>query len=195
MPNSLRILIAEDEQVLLDDLREMVESFGHEVVATVATGKLLVERCRDLNPDLVITDIKMPNMDGLTAAQRIAQNHPVPVVIVSAHHDTEFIERAMQEQVLAYLVKPVDPASLKVAILLAMHRFSEFKAVKDECDGVRQALKERKTIERAKGIIMKRMGIDEPAAFLRLQKIARDQNKKLAEIAETIITSELAFTD
>ena len=101
----------------------------------------------------------------------------------------------MQEQVLAYLVKPVDPASLKVAILLAMHRFSEFKAVKDECDGVRQALKERKTIERAKGIIMKRMGIDEPAAFLRLQKIARDQNKKLAEIAETIITSELAFTD
>ncbi len=194
MNQRLRIAIAEDEPELLADLAETLVEFGHEVVATAETGRALVERCRETSPDLVITDIKMPDMDGLEAAERLRTDGPVPIIIVSAYHDPEFIERALHEHVLAYLVKPIDDASLKASIALAMQRFREFQALEQETDSLRQALEDRKLVERAKGILMKRAELDEPAAFRRLQLLSSHKNIKMVEIARMIVTADEALS-
>ena len=193
MNESLRIAIADDEPPLLQDLEETLVGMGHQVVATAQTGSDLVDRCCERTPDLVITDIKMPDMDGLEAASRIRETHPVPVVIVSAYHDPEFIERASQEHVMAYLVKPINDDSLKTSIHVAMRRFREFQALFEEADGLNRALEERKLIERAKGFLMKRGGLAEPDAFRRLQELASTKHQRMAEIAQSIITAEEAF--
>jgi response regulator NasT len=193
MNQSLRIAIAEDEPELLADLEETLLEFGHRVVAKAETGKDLVSRCRELTPDLVITDIKMPDMDGLDAAAEIGKTRPTPIVIVSAYHYQEFIDRALKECVLAYLVKPLSDQSLKASIALAMQRFNEFEALQKQVMDVQQALEDRKIVERAKGILMKRAGMSEPDAFKRLQLLSSQKNKKMIEIARTIVEAEQAF--
>jgi response regulator NasT len=193
MNPSLRIAIAEDEPELLADLEETLLEFGHQVVAKARTGKELVNHCRGLAPDLVITDIKMPDMDGLEAASQICKVRSTPIVIVSAYHDQEFIDRALKEYVLAYLVKPLSDQSLKTSIALAMQRFKEFEALQNQVADVRQALEDRKIVERAKGILMKRAGMSEPDAFKRLQLLSSQKNKKMIEIARTIVEAEQAF--
>lgn len=193
MKPSLRIAIAEDEPELLIDLEETLLEFGHQVVAKAKTGTELVDRCRELSPDLVITDIKMPDMDGLDAAARICKLRPTPIVIVSAYHDQEFINRALKEYVLAYLVKPLSDQSLKTSIALAMQRFKEFEALQKQVSDVQQALEDRKIVERAKGILMKRAGLSEPDAFKRLQLLSSQKNKKMIDIARTIVEAEQAF--
>ena len=193
MSQPLRIAIAEDEPELLIDLEETLSEFGHHVVSQAKTGKELVEHCRELSPDLVITDIKMPDLDGLDAAAQICQIRPTPIVILSAYHDQEFIDRALKEYVLAYLVKPLSDQSLKTSIALAMQRFKEFEALQKQVVDVQQALEDRKTVERAKGILMKRAGMSEPDAFRRLQLLSSQKNKKMIEIARTIVEAEQAF--
>ena len=153
----------------------------------------LVDRCRELQPDLVITDIKMPDLDGIDAAAEIYRDCPVPVILVSAYHDPELIERAEQDHILAYLVKPIKRADLEPAIAIATQRFAQFKALHTEANSLRQALEDRKVIERAKGILMLRAGLNEPDAFRRLQKLARDQNRKMVDIATMIVTAEKAL--
>lgn len=193
MNQSLRIAIAEDEPELLADLEETLLEFGHQVVAKAGTGTDLVDRCRELTPHLVITDIKMPDMDGLDAAAQICEHRPTPIVIVSAYHDQEFIDRALKEYVLAYLVKPLSDQSLKTSIALAMQRFKEFEALQKQVADVQQALEDRKVVERAKGILVKRAGLSEPDAFKRLQLLSSQKNKKMIEIARTIVEAEQAF--
>ena len=190
---SLRIAIAEDEPELLIDLEETLQEFGHEVVGKAQTGTELVECCKQSAPDLVITDIKMPDMDGLEAAARIREIRPTPIVILSAYHDQESIDRALKEHVLAYLVKPLSDQSLKTSIALAMQRFSEFQALEKQADSLQQAMEDRKLIERAKGILMKRADLSEPDAFRRLQLLSSQKNKKMVEIARTIVEAEQAF--
>lgn len=193
MSESLRIAVAEDEPELLADLEESLVEFGHEVVATAANGAELVERCRETLPDLVITDIKMPDMDGLEAAEQIRKSRPTPIVLISAYHDREFVDRALKEHVLAYLVKPVNDHSLKASITLAMQRFKEFQALQQQTADLHEALESRKLVERAKGILMQRAGLSEPDAFKRLQLLSSQKNKKMAEIARTIVEAEQAF--
>lgn len=193
MSPSLRIAIAEDETLALQDLRETVSELGHEVVAAVANGKELVEQCRELQPDLIITDIEMPDMDGLDAVKAVAKEQPTPVIIVSAYHDTALVERAEEEHVLAYLVKPLQDGSLAVSIGMVMRRWREFQALHAQADSLQQALEERRIIERAKGILMKRAGLTEEDAFLRLQKLARTNNQKMVEIASNLVDAEKAF--
>ena len=190
---SLRIAVADDEPEVLANLEEMLADIGHEVVAAVNNGRALVDACREMSPDLIITDIKMPDMDGLEAAEEIREVRPTPVVIVSAFHDQGFVDRALKEHVLAYLIKPIDEETLKASIELAMQRFREFRALQEQATSLQHALEDRKLIERAKGILMQRAGLSEPAAFKRLQLLSSQKNKKMVEIARTIIEAEEAF--
>ena len=193
MNRALRIAIAEDEPFMLKYLDETLTLLGHQVLCRVGSGRELVERCKALRPDLVITDICMPDLDGLDAAAQVYSSEPVPIIVVTAFHDPAFIQRAEKNHILAYLVKPIKQQDLEPAIAIAMTRFQEFRATRQEADTLRQALEDRKIIERAKGLLMKRAGLDEPEAFRRLQKLARDKNKKLVEIAQSIVTVEEAY--
>jgi two-component system, response regulator PdtaR len=190
---ALRIAVADDEPDMRDYFRTILPVLGHEVVAAAATGLELVEQCRATHPDLVITDIKMPDMDGIDAANRIYKDAAVPIILVSAFHDAEFIRRAEADHILAYLVKPIKQGDLEPAIAIAMRRFEQFQALHKEASDLKQALEDRKTIEKAKGILMRKVGLDEHDAFRRMQKLASEKNKKLIEIARIILTAEEAY--
>jgi response regulator NasT len=193
MSQTLRISVADDEQDMRDFFERMLPLLGHQVVSIAETGRELVEHCRTLRPDLIITDIKMPDMDGIEAATIIAQECPAPVILVSAYHDAESIDRAVADHVLGYLVKPIGKADLQPAIKVAMRRFSELQALRKESTDLRQALADRKIIEQAKGILMKVTGADEKDAFRRLQDLAAERNQKLIDAAQNIVAMEKAF--
>ena len=193
MNQSLRIAIADDEPDMRDYFAKILSRLGHQVVAQARDGRELLERCRALRPELVITDIKMPEMDGIDAAVAIYKDTPLPVILVSAYHDAELIGRAEADHILGYLVKPIKHADLEPAIALALRRFQQFEELRKEAADLRQALEDRKVIERAKGILMKKAGLDEQDAFRRLQKLASDRNRKLVEIAHMIVTADEAL--
>ncbi len=193
MTRSLKIAVADDERDMRDYFQQMLPLLGHQVVGTARTGKELVELCAQSHPELVITDIKMPDMDGIDASVQICRNGPLPVILVSAYHDPEFIRRAEADHILAYLVKPIKQADLEPAIAIAMRRFEQFQALRKETTDLKQALEDRKVIEKAKGILMKKAGLDEHDAFRRLQKLASDKNRKLIDIAQIILTAEEAL--
>ena len=194
MPNHLRIVTADDEPRMRSYLCQSLERLEHQVVATASTGRELVEECRIHQPDLIISDIKMPDMDGIEAAAQIYRADTIPVILVSAFHDIELIERASKNHILAYLVKPVKDTDLAPAIAVAMRRFGEFHELRQQAADARQALDDRKVIERAKGILMKRTGLPEPDAFRRLQKLACSKSCKLVEIARSLVTAEEAIS-
>lgn len=193
MTQSLRILVADDEPEMRAWFQDTLSLLGHQVVAAAENGRQLVELFREHRPDMVVTDIKMPEMDGLTAATEIRKIQPAPVILVSAYHDPDLVERALEDHVLAYLVKPIKQPDLETAIALATRRFREFRALQQQTDDLRQALEDRKIVERAKGILMKRAGLDEPEAFRRLQKLSSEKNQKMVEIARMIVTAEEAM--
>jgi len=193
MNPTLRIAIADDEPDMRDYFQDVLPRLGHTVVAVAENGRELVEKCRTAQPDLVITDIKMPELDGIDAAIQVYQERPVPVILVSAYHDAALIERAEMDHIMGYLVKPIKQSDLAPVIAIAVSRFAQFQALHKEATDLRQALSDRKVIERAKGILMKKAGLDEAGAFRRLQKLASDKNRKLVEIASMIMTAEEAF--
>ena len=194
MKEVLRVAIAEDEPELLEDLREMLVDLGHQVVAATANGQELVDECEVTHPDLVIADIRMPIMDGLEATEQIRRIEPIPVVLVSAHSEPELIERALQNHVLSYLIKPIKTDQLKTAVALAMRRFREFKTLRRETADLRQALQSRKVVEKAKEVLMKEGNLDEAEAFLRLQNLASQKGQKLLSIAEAVLLGQEAIT-
>ncbi|HUG93162.1 MAG TPA: response regulator [Planctomycetaceae bacterium] len=189
----LRIAVADDEPDMRDFFVKVLRHLGHEVVAVAANGAELVRMSRETKPDLIITDIAMPELDGLEAVRQVCREQPLPVILVSAHHEDELIQRALHEQVLAYLIKPITRDQLQPAIVLAMRRYREFEALRQQADDLRQALEDRKLIERAKGVLMSRGGLSEPDAFRRLQKLSSDKNQKMVEIARMIVTAEEAL--
>jgi response regulator NasT len=191
MTASLRIAVADDESEMRDFFEKVLPRFGHQVVALAENGKQLVEHCQRLKPDLIITDIKMPELDGIEACVQICRESCVPVILVSAYHDPALIERAEADHVLAYLVKPIGLADLQPAIAIAMRRFTELQALQRECSDLKQA--DRKVIEQAKGLLMKLTGIDEKDAFSRLQSLASEKNRKLIDAARSILAVETAF--
>lgn len=194
MSQTLRISVADDESDMRDYFQRILPLLGHEVVSVAGTGRELVAHCLEHRPDLAITDIKMPDMDGIDAAVQIYERVPIPVILVSAYHDGDLIERAEADHILAYLVKPIKQADLEPAISIAMRRFEQFQALRKEASDAKQALADRKVIERAKGVLMKRAGLDENAAFRRMQKLASEKNKKLLDIAQILITAEEAWS-
>ena len=187
MTDHLRVAVADDEPLMQQFYRDALPRLGHQVVSVASTGRELISHCQEHRPDLVITDIRMPDMDGLDAAQHVYQDGPIPVVIVSGYYDPEYLERAVQSHVLAYLIKPIKESDLAPAVSIATRRFAEFVTLRHEADSLRQALEDRKVIERAKGLLMKQAHIDEEVAFKRLQKLARSNSKKLVDIAKMIV--------
>jgi two-component system, response regulator PdtaR len=193
MTAALSIAVADDEPRMRDYYCSTLPLLGHRVVVAARDGCEMVEGCRNSRPDLIITDIKMPDMDGIDAVREICRGEPIPIILVSAYHEAELLDRARREHILAYLVKPIKQADLEAAITVAMERFEEFQALRKEAGELRGALEDRKVIERAKGILMKKTGLDEPEVFRRLQKLSRDQNQKMVEVARMILRAEEAF--
>ena len=193
MNHTLRIVVADDEVEMSAYFRKMLPHLGHCLVAVAENGRDLVQLCKEQRPDLVITDIKMPDMDGIDAATEIYKSMAVPVILVSAYHDAALIARAEADHIMGYLVKPIKQADLEPVIALAMRRFQQFQELRKEAADLRQALEDRKIIERAKGILMKKVQLDENDAFRRLQKLASDKNLKLVEISRMVLTADEAF--
>jgi response regulator NasT len=192
MSQPLRVVVADDEPDMRDYFQKALPRLGYQVVGAAQDGRELVELCRALRPDLVLTDIKMPELDGIDAAVQVYRERPVPVILVSAYHDAGLIQRAEADHILGYLVKPIKQADLGPVIALALRRFEQFEALRREASDLRQALEDRKVIERAKGILMKRAGLDEQEAFRRLQKTASEKSRKLVDIARMILVAEEA---
>jgi response regulator NasT len=190
MTRALRIAVADDEPRMCDYFQKILPRLGHQVVAVAHTGRDLVEQCRAVNPELIITDVNMPELDGIDAATEIYREQPLPIILVSAYHDAQLIRRAEADHILAYLIKPIKQADLEPAIAIAMRRFEEFQSLRQDAADLRQALEDRKIIEKAKGIFMKKTGLAEQEAFRRLQKLASENNRKLIEIAQTILMAE-----
>jgi response regulator NasT len=190
----LRILIADDESLHVMGLRQQVEELGHQVVAEAYSGREAVLLAARHQPDLALLDIVMPDLDGIEAARRISASHPIPILLISAHSENALAERAHEAGVFAYLVKPVTAGDLRPALFLARSRFREFQLLRQEVDDLRQALETRKLVERAKGILMRRLNLAEEEAFLRLQKRSQDDNLKMRDVAQAIITADEMFT-
>ena len=183
-----RVLIAEDEAQIRLDLREMLQEEGFDVVGEAADGEQAVELAVELNPDLVICDIKMPKMDGIAAAAEIAEKRIAPVVILTAFSQRDLIERARDAGAMAYLVKPFQKRDLLPAIEMATSRFAEIRALESEVTNLRERLEARKLIERAKGVLMTEHRMTEPEAFRWIQRAAMDNRTSMRAVAELVLS-------
>jgi AmiR/NasT family two-component response regulator len=191
----LEILIADDDSLHVMSLRQQLEELGHQVVAEAYTGREAVLLASKRQPDLALLDIVMPDMDGIEAARRINADQPMPIVLLSAHSEDTLAQRADEAGVFAYLVKPVTAQDLLPALLLASSRYREFQVLRQEVSDLHQALETRKLVERAKGVLMRRLHLTEEEAFRRLQKRSQDENRKLRHVAEAVITADEMFLD
>jgi AmiR/NasT family two-component response regulator len=192
--NALRVVIAEDEALIRLDLKEMLEEEGYSVVAEAADGETAIEKVTSLRPDLAIFDVKMPVLDGISAAERIAADRIAPVVILTAFSQRELVERARDAGAMAYLVKPFTKADLVPAIEMAVSRYSEIKALDSEVVTLKDRLEVRKLLDRAKGLLQSEHGLTEPQAFRWIQKTSMDRRLTMRKVAEAVIEGTLTTT-
>ena len=185
-----RVVIAEDEALIRLDLREMLEEEGFTVVAEAADGEQAVALVEQHRPDLVVLDVKMPRMDGITAAERIAAARLAPVVMLTAFSQRELVERAREAGAMAYVVKPFGRADLVPAVELALGRFAELTALEREVGDLRERLETRKLMDRAKGVLQARHGLDEAAAYRWVQRTSMDRRLTMRQVAELILSDE-----
>ncbi len=183
----LRIVIADNESIIRMDLKELLEEAGHTVVGEAADGVKAIELTRKHRPDLVVMDIKMPEMDGITAAKVISNEKLAPVLLLTAFSQKEIVEKAKESGVLAYLVKPVKEANLFPAIEIALSRFQEFAELERELEEVKNSLETRKVLDRAKGILMDTYNLSESEAYRRIQQYSMSKRKSIREVAEAIV--------
>ena len=183
-----QVLVAEDEALIRLDLVELLTDEGFEVIGEAADGEEVVKLARELEPDLVIMDIKMPKLDGIAAAETIAEERVAPVVMLTAFSQRDLVERARDAGAMAYVVKPFDASDLIPAIEIAMGRFAEMKAIEDELASLEDRFESRKIIDQAKGILQINLGLNEPEAFRWIQKTAMDLRKSMREVAEGVIS-------
>lgn len=186
----VRILVAEDETIIRLDLVEMLTEAGYEVIAEAENGVVACELAQQHNPDLAILDVKMPEMDGITAAEQIISI--APVLMLTAFSQRELVERARDAGVMAYVVKPFSINDLVPAIEIAISRHKQMKSLESEVVDIYERLDTRKVIDRAKGILMKAMNLSEPESFSWIQKTAMDRRISMKEVANAIISPEAA---
>ena len=191
----LRVLIAEDEQLIIFTLRGQLEERGCEVVGIAKNGKDAIALCRSEQPEVVLMDIQMPEMDGIEATRQIMQEHPTCVVMLTAHGSPSYVEKAEAAGAMAYLVKPVSGEQLLPALEMAQRRFKDFVSLQKEMAELQESMEARKLIEKAKGLLMQRAGLNEADAFKRLQKLAMDRRQPIKTIAEKVIGAAAASTD
>lgn len=182
-----RVIVADDESLVRVDLREALTELGYLVVGEVGDGQSAVNMARELDPDVIVMDIKMPGIDGIEAARVLTQERIAPVVLLTAYSQKDLIERAKEAGVVGYLVKPFRETDLAPVIELALARFAEFRALQDEVGNLTEALETRKKVEKAKGILMDTQGMTEAEAFRKIQKMSMNTRKPMKEVAEAII--------
>jgi AmiR/NasT family two-component response regulator len=182
-----RVLIAEDEALIRLDLKEMLEEEGYDVVGEAGDGETAVSLAEQLRPDLVILDVKMPVMDGIAAAERIAGARVAPVVILTAFSQRDLVERARAAGAMAYLVKPFQKKDLLPTIEMAASRFAEIVALETEVSDLNERLETRKLVERAKGVLMEKQGMTEPEAFRWIQRTAMDRRTSMKMVASAVL--------
>jgi response regulator NasT len=187
MKPSLRVVVAEDEALIRLDLVEMLTEAGYEVVGQAGDGEAAISITEKEKPDLVVMDVKMPKLDGISAAERIANQRIAPVVILTAFSQRDLVERARDAGAMAYLTKPFTIDDLMPAIELAVSRFQEIKQLDAEVTDLQDQLKARKLIERAKGILMKNLKISESEAFKWMQKTAMDKRRSMTDVAQLVM--------
>ena len=189
----LKVLVAEDDALVALSLRGQLTELGHEVVGEARNGAEAVQLASETEPDIILMDIKMPDMDGLTASKSIMDQNPTAIVILTSYTDDAFIRAADLVGVMNYLVKPVDEKELAPALRIAHSRFREMLDLRRESESAQQALRERKMVERAKGILMRRLGVGEEEAYEHMRRKARDRRIKMAELAQTILAADDVF--
>ncbi|MGH9064134.1 MAG: ANTAR domain-containing response regulator [Acidimicrobiales bacterium] len=186
----MRVLIAEDDPVIALGLETTVAGLGHEVVSRVDDGERAVAEAAATRPDVMVLDLMMPGLSGLEVARRVCADRRIPIVAVTAYDDPALVEEAAECGVGAYLVKPVTPGQVGSALRLAVSRHGQFEAMRAEVDRLTDALETRKLVERAKGILMAHRKLSEAEAFARIQRQARDANKRMADVARGIIAAD-----
>jgi response regulator NasT len=182
-----RVVIADDESIIRMDLKEMLTGLGYLVVGEAGDGLSAVNLGRELKPDLVIMDIKMPDLDGIAAAKILTEERLAPVLLLTAFSQTELVDGAKEAGVVGYIVKPFRESELLPAIEISLSRFKEFRAIEKEAHNLRDTLETRKLIERAKGILMDTQELKEAEAFRKIQKLSMNTRKSMREIAEAIL--------
>lgn len=187
LPQVTRVVIAEDEALIRLDLKEMLEEEGYVVVGEAGDGQRAVELAREHRPDLVILDVKMPVLDGISAAETIAGESIAPVLMLTAFSQRELVERARDAGAMAYLVKPFSKSDVVPAIEMAVSRFTELKALEKEVADLTQRLETRKLVDRAKSILQTQYGLTEPAAFRWIQKTSMDRRLSMQQVAQAVI--------
>lgn len=184
----MRVIIADDEPITRMDIKEILEKEGHNVVAEAADGFDAVEYCRNQHPDLVVMDVKMPLLDGITAARIITEeNLAETVVLLTAYCDREFIEEAKEAEVSGYFVKPVEERTFLPGLEIAVERNREMKKIQKECQAVTRRLESRTVVEQAKGVIMSKRGLSEQEAYDYIRNISRVKNLSMKKVAEIIL--------
>jgi len=182
-----RVIIADDESLIRLDIKEMLTTLGYLVVGEAGDGVSAVNQARELRPDLVIMDIKMPGMDGIAAAKVLTEEKVAPVLLLTAFSQQDLVERAKEAGVVGYIVKPFREAELVPAIEIALARFQEFQALEKETADLKETLETRKLVDRAKGLLMDTQGLTEAEAFRKIQKLSMNTRKPMKEIAEAIL--------
>ncbi|KQY64818.1 hypothetical protein ASD30_03410 [Nocardioides sp. Root140] len=182
-----RVVIAEDEALIRMDLAEMLGEEGYDVVGQAADGEQAVALAEQLRPDLVILDVKMPKLDGISAAQRIAEQRIAPCLMLTAFSQRDLVERARDAGAMAYLVKPFSRNDLVPAIEMAVSRFTELAALESEVADLTERLETRKSVERAKGVLQKELGLSEPDAFRWIQKTAMDLRLSMKQVSDGVV--------
>jgi response regulator NasT len=186
-PQTTRVVIAEDEALIRLDLKEMLEEEGYAVVGEAGDGETAVKLAEEHRPDLVILDVKMPILDGISAAERIAKERLAPVLMLTAFSQRELVERARDAGAMAYLVKPFSKSDLVPAIEMAVSRFTELKQLELEIADLTQRLETRKLVDRAKSVLQTKYGLTEPAAFRWIQKTSMDRRMTMQAVAQAVI--------
>ena len=186
-PGAHRVVVAEDEALIRLDLVEMLRGLGYDVVGQAGDGETAVQLARDLRPDIVMLDVKMPVLDGISAAEQIARARIAPVVMLTAFSQRELVERARDAGAMAYLVKPFTESDLSPAIELAVSRYAEITALEAEVSDLGERLETRKRVERAKALLQSTYSLSEPDAFRWMQKSAMDRRLSMREVADVVL--------
>jgi len=185
----VRILIAEDETIIRLDVRTLLEKAGHEVVAEARDGEEAVALAAEHDPDVIVMDVRMPHLDGIEAARQITDRKPVPIVMLTAYAEQDLVTRASEAGAFAYLVKPFREVDLLPALNTARARFEELEALREEAADLAEALASRKAVERAKGILMSKDGIDEAEAFRRIRAASQKTGRTMRVVADALIAT------
>ena len=182
-----RIIVAEDEAIIRMDLIEMLREAGYNVIGEAANGREAISLARHLKPDLAILDVKMPEIDGISAAEVIVSEKLAAVLMLTAFSQRELVERARDAGAMAYLVKPFSFSDLTPAIEMALGRYAQIQALEAEVGELGERLEARKLVDRAKGVLMANLGITEPEAFKWIQKAAMDQRSSMSAVSEGVL--------